>query len=70
MATENSNLEKLVAEGVKLLTSQQTLNGVTVATAAKTFLNLTDAQAAAIGAGYVLLTDHLDHKELADGSGK
>lgn len=67
---DNSNLEQLVSEGVKLLTSQEALNGVTVATAAKTFLNLTDTQAAAIGAGYVLLSDHLNHKGLADGNGK
>jgi hypothetical protein len=70
MATDNSNLENLVTEGVKLLTSQETLNGVTVATAAKMFFGLTDTQAAALGAGYVLLTDHLAHKELADGSSK
>jgi hypothetical protein len=67
---EKSNLESLVEQGVKLLGSQETLNGVTVATAMATFFDLTDKQAAAIGAGYMLLADHLSKKEPGDGSKK
>lgn len=62
-----SNLETLVEEGVKLVTSQQTINGVAIATAMKTFLNLSDTQAAAVGVGYTLLTEHFNKKELSDG---
>lgn len=63
----NSNLENLVKEGVKLVSSQETINGVAIATAMKTFFNLTDTQAAAIGVGYTLVTEHLNKKELTDG---
>lgn len=65
---EKSTIESLVEEGVKQLTNQSTINGVTIATAAKTFFNLTDKQAAALGVGYTLLADHLDKKELTDGN--
>jgi hypothetical protein len=63
-----STVESLVEEGIKQFTNQQTINGVTIATAMKTFFNLDDKQAAAIGVGYALLSDHLAKKELNDGN--
>lgn len=71
MATDpgKSTLENLVTEGVKLASSQQAVNGIGIATFAKTFFDLDDKQAAAIGVGYALLSEHLNStKELSDGS--
>jgi hypothetical protein len=64
---DNSNLENMVKEGLKKLNSQETINGVVIATALKTFLNLTDIQAAGGGIVWTLITDHLNKKELSDG---
>ena len=61
--TKKSNLESLVTEGIKLATSQEAVNAVGIATFAKTFFNLDDKQAAALGVGYALITQHLEKKE-------
>lgn len=60
---KKTNLENLVTEGIKLATSQDAVNAVSIATFAKTFLNLDDKQSAAIGVGYALLTQHLESKK-------
>jgi len=60
---KKTNLETLVTEGVKLATSQDAVNAVGIATFAKTFFDLDDKQAAALGVGYALLTQHLEKKE-------
>lgn len=59
---KKTNLENLVSEGIKLATSQESVNAVAIATFAKTFLNLDDKKAAAIGVGYALLSEHLEKK--------
>lgn len=65
---KSNNLESIVEEGFKLISSQKTINGLAVATFAKTFFGLDDKQAGAIGVGYALLAEHLSQKELGDGS--
>lgn len=70
MSTDNlpakkTNLENLITEGVKMATSQDAINAVGIATFAKSFLNLTEKQAVALGVGYALLTEHLNKKELS-----
>lgn len=60
---KKTNLESLVTEGIKLATSQDAVNAVGIATFAKTFFNLDDKKAAAVGVGYALLTQHLEKKE-------
>lgn len=57
------NLENLVSEGIKLATSQEAVNAVSIATFAKTFFDLDDKKAAAVGVGFALLTQHLDKKD-------
>lgn len=61
---KKSNLENLVTEGMKIATSQDAINAVSIAAFAKSFLNLDDKQAAALGVGYALLTEHLNKKEV------
>ena len=60
---KKTNLESLVTEGIKLATSQDAVNAVSIATFAKTFLNLDDKKAAALGVGYALITQHLEKKD-------
>lgn len=63
VAKTDTHLETLVTEGIKLATSQEAVNAVSVATFAKTFLNLDDKQAAALGVGYALISQHLEKKD-------